>query len=222
MAETPLIRGIGKALVIGTIISGMLLAPFPAPTVEAQPSNDGALPPPLVPTADVRGALQGDVKVFGSPEVVTQDHKKKLPLPPAPIVDSVGIDVHAAQWPHPGQTADLGISVGHDDLRRSNDCYYFTGPVSEVGTDYSECWETIHREFNDWFDFFLCGSTCYSLYGNNYYFCKIERFGDGVAKYDDSRPSHTTVSYQEGEYYADVYPSDGDPYKVAVTLVFHP
>ncbi len=48
-AETPLIRGIGKALVIGTIISGMLLAPFPAPTVEAQPGDDGALPPPPVP-----------------------------------------------------------------------------------------------------------------------------------------------------------------------------
>ena len=199
MWESPPITGMG--------IAGLLLAPFPVPTADVR---------------EVREALPEDVEVFGTPEVVTQDHKKKLPLPPAPIVDSVGIDVKGSQWPHPGTSAKLGISVGHDDLRRSNDCYYFTGPRNPAGTDYSYCWWTIHEDFDDWYDGFLCGATCYSLYGNNYYICKIERFGDGVHKYDDSRPSYTEVYYQEGEYYAEVYPSDGAPYKVAVTLTFHP
>lgn len=200
---------VGIASITGMGIAGLLLAPFPVPTADVR---------------EVRESLPEDVEVFGTPEVVTQDHKKKLPLPPAPIVDSVGIDVYAAQWPHPGTSAELGISVGHDDLRRSNDCYYFSGPIFEPEqVPYGFCWMIEeHEPYDDWKDGFLCGATCYSLYGNNYYICKIERFGDGVAKYDDSRPSYTEVYYQEGEYYAEVYPSDGAPYKVAVTLTFHP
>ncbi len=133
---------LGTASITGMGIAGLLLAPFPVPTADVR---------------EVREALPEDVEVFGTPEVVTQDHKKKLPLPPAPIVDSVRIDVYAAQWPHPGTSERLGISVGHDDLLRSDDCYYFTGPRNPVGTDYSYCWWLEeHRDFEDWFDEFLC------------------------------------------------------------------
>ena len=55
----------GIASITGMGIAGLLLAPFPVPTADVR---------------EVREALPEDVEVFGTPEVVTQNHKKEIAL----------------------------------------------------------------------------------------------------------------------------------------------
>ena len=55
--------------------------------------------------------------------VPTADNQVVEKLPNVPVVNitSVGIDVHGVQWPTAGQTAELRMSVGHDNPPYSSD-----------------------------------------------------------------------------------------------------
>ena len=190
---------LGTASITGMGIAGLLLAPFP------------------VPTADDQVVVQPEGN--GNDEEGEQDDEKKLPNVPVVKITSVGIDVYGAQWPTAGQTAELGMSVGHDNPPYSSDTYFFSGPTGGVGTPYELCWTEIHLE-NDWYDAFLCGDTCLSeTLGFNVYMCQVVRYGDGQ-RYGGI--SVATVVYFEGATVAYVGDSNEETYTVPVEVTFHP